>query len=85
MPTYEYHCSSCGKTFDVFHSITDNPVNKCPECGKSVKRLISGGSGFIMKGRSGSREMPSCAHTGCCADSGSCADAGSCGMHEHCH
>jgi putative FmdB family regulatory protein len=84
MPTYEYHCASCGKSFDVFHSMTDNPVNKCPDCGKSVKRKISGGSGFIMKGRNISREMPSCAQSGqCCADAGSCAGASSCAMHEH--
>jgi putative FmdB family regulatory protein len=80
MPTYGYKCSSCGKTFDVFHGMVDNPVNKCPDCGKSVKRLISGGSGFIMKGRTSScGEMPACAQTGqCCADSGSCAMG-------HCH
>lgn len=74
MPTYEYLCSSCGKKFDVFQSMGDDPVNSCPACGKSVKRLISGGSGFIMKG-SCSMEMPSCGKAeSCCAH-------GTCGMH----
>lgn len=62
MPTYEYMCSSCGKTFDVFQSIGAEPVRECKFCGKSVKRLISGGSGFIMKG--GSSQMP-CGSSGC--------------------
>jgi len=27
----------------------DAPIKKCPECGEEVQRLVSGGSGFIMK------------------------------------
>jgi putative FmdB family regulatory protein len=50
MPTYEYECSSCGHTFDVFQSMSDEPVKVCPECGKAVRRLIFGGTGVIFKG-----------------------------------
>lgn len=51
MPTYDYKCSGCGEEFEYFHSISDNPIKKCPVCGKNkVVRLISGGSGFILKG-----------------------------------
>jgi len=50
MPTYEYECSSCGHRFEQFQSITAKPVEKCPECGKSVKRLIGHGAGIIFKG-----------------------------------
>jgi putative FmdB family regulatory protein len=77
MPTYEYRCSSCNKIFEVFHGMAENPVNKCPDCGSKVKRLITGGSGFIMKGGGGSMEMPSC------AQAGSCCASGTCGMHGH--
>jgi len=50
MPTYGYECKSCGHTFDVFQSMSDEPVKICPECGKEVRRLINGGTGVIFKG-----------------------------------
>jgi putative FmdB family regulatory protein len=50
MPTYEYLCSSCGHAFERFQSMTEAPVKKCPECGKRVKRLMSGGAGILFKG-----------------------------------
>lgn len=49
MPTYEYECSQCGLKFERHQSIKDDPVRNCPECGGDVQRMISGGSGFIMK------------------------------------
>jgi len=51
MPTYDYICENCGHAFEQFHSITANPIRKCPRCGKiSLKRLIGSGSGVIFKG-----------------------------------
>ena len=51
MPTYEYACDACGHRFEAFQSIMAKPIVKCPQCGKrKVKRLISGGAGFIFKG-----------------------------------
>ncbi|HEC02003.1 MAG TPA: zinc ribbon domain-containing protein [Phycisphaerales bacterium] len=50
MPTYEYKCSVCGNVFERFHSMTADPVKTCPDCGGAVWRLISGGSGIVMKG-----------------------------------
>ena len=50
MPTYGYECKSCGYTFDVFQSMKDDPIKECPECKKSVRRLINGGTGIIFKG-----------------------------------
>jgi putative FmdB family regulatory protein len=50
MPTYEYECKSCGHTFDVFQSMSDEPVKDCPQCGREVRRRINGGSGIIFKG-----------------------------------
>ncbi|HUT65248.1 MAG TPA: zinc ribbon domain-containing protein [Spirochaetota bacterium] len=52
MPTYEYQCQSCGHIFEQFQRINDDPFSKYPECEGTVKRLISGGTGFIMKGES---------------------------------
>ena len=50
MPTYEYECKTCSHRFEVFQSITEDPVKTCPECGKEVRRLIGGGLGIIFKG-----------------------------------
>ncbi len=50
MPTYEYECVNCNKTFEVFQKITDEPLKKCPKCNKKINRLIGGGSGVIFKG-----------------------------------
>ena len=58
MPTYEYECEKCGKTFDVFQSMKDQTFKTCPEehCrmkkwGKGkVRRLPGTGAGLIFKG-----------------------------------
>jgi putative FmdB family regulatory protein len=50
MPTYEYECESCHHHFEEFQNMKDKPIEKCPKCGKKVKRLISAGAGFIFKG-----------------------------------
>jgi putative FmdB family regulatory protein len=58
MPTYEYHCSKCGKDFEVFQSMKDDAFKTCPEaqCQMTpwghgdVKRLIGTGAGLIFKG-----------------------------------
>ena len=50
MPTYEYECNKCKKTFDVFQSIKAKPLKKCPTCSSPVERLIGAGGGFLFKG-----------------------------------
>ena len=51
MPTYEYKCDHCEHVFDLFQSITAEPVKKCPECKKlKIRRLIGTGAGIIFKG-----------------------------------
>ena len=52
MPTYEYECQKCGKRFDFFQKMNDEPLSICPEesCKGAVKRLLSAGAGFIFKG-----------------------------------
>ncbi len=50
MPHYDYLCGQCGKTFEVFQSITEKPLENCLECGGPAKRLIGGGAGIIFKG-----------------------------------
>ena len=51
MPTYEYICDNCNHEFEKFQSIKDEPLTKCPECGKNkLRKVISGGAGVIFKG-----------------------------------
>jgi putative FmdB family regulatory protein len=58
MPTYEYQCEKCDKTFEIAQSMKDAPLKSCPKdrCrqktwGKGkVRRLIGTGAGLIFKG-----------------------------------
>ena len=50
MPTYEYECKTCGHSFEAFQAMSDEPLKKCPVCGKELRRLIFGGVGVIFKG-----------------------------------
>lgn len=50
MPTYEYECAKCRKTFEVFQSIKDQRLTQCPTCKGKVKRLLGTGAGIIFKG-----------------------------------
>jgi putative FmdB family regulatory protein len=50
MPTYKYECKKCGHNFEVFQSMSDEPLTQCVKCGKEVRRLILGGAGIIFKG-----------------------------------
>ena len=49
MPTYEYHCDSCAKNFDVVQSFHDEPLTACPTCGEPVKKVF-GSVGIVFKG-----------------------------------
>jgi putative FmdB family regulatory protein len=50
MPTYEYICKKCHKTFEAFQPITAQPLKKCIYCKGKAQRLISSGAGVIFKG-----------------------------------
>ena len=51
MPTYEYECEGCGHRFDEFQSFKDEPLKKCPACGKdTLRRLFGTGAAILFKG-----------------------------------
>jgi putative FmdB family regulatory protein len=58
MPTYDYQCEKCKKTFELVQSMKDDVLKTCPKdrCqmkkwGKGkVKRLLGTGAGIIFKG-----------------------------------
>src|SRR3954471_15893215 len=54
MPLYEYHCDDCGRHFELIRKFSDPPLDKCPHCGGTVRKLFSSpaiqfkGSGFYI-------------------------------------
>jgi putative FmdB family regulatory protein len=50
MPTYVYRCPKCGHEFEKFHKITAKTRPKCPRCGQTTERVITGGAGLLFKG-----------------------------------
>ena len=50
MPTYDYTCKACGKSVEIFHSMSE-VKRKCPACGKNaLERQIGTGGAIIFKG-----------------------------------
>jgi putative FmdB family regulatory protein len=50
MPTYVYRCKKCKHRFELFHSITDETVKRCPRCRSKAERVPAGGAGILFKG-----------------------------------
>lgn len=58
MPTYDYQCDKCQKSFEAFQAMSAAPFTICPKelCrqkawGKGiVRRLIGKGAGLLFKG-----------------------------------
>ena len=63
MPTYTYLCAGCGEV-EVRQSMSDPPLESCPQCGGIAKRVIAPGGSFIMKGKGNAahcgQETPCC-------------------------
>ncbi|MEN6637774.1 MAG: zinc ribbon domain-containing protein [Smithella sp.] len=81
MPTYEYECNRCHVHFERRQSMKDEPLKECPECGGDVQRMVSGGSGFILKSQGqslrDSRKSCSLEETGrtCCGATSRCGQS----------
>jgi len=54
MTLYEYQCEKCAHRFEVIQQYKDAPIDVCPKCGSTVKKLFSSpaiqfkGSGFYI-------------------------------------
>ncbi len=49
MPTYDYQCDDCGRTYEVRQRISAPPLTACQHCGGHIRRLLAAAP-FILKG-----------------------------------
>lgn len=49
MPTYMYKCQDCGHRFEQVQGFHDDPLEVCPDCGGTTRRVI-GNVGVTFKG-----------------------------------
>lgn len=76
MPVFDYRCSECDSTYDIYHKakeVTEDIL--CPHCGSAKYKKLISASSISMGGRmsSSSSSEPSC-------DSGGGCCGGSCGL-----
>ena len=76
MPIYDYRCSDCGKTYDVFHKVREVAEDVvCPSCNSTnYKKLMS-----VTQLSMGSSSGPDCSDGSCGPYDGGCA-SGMCGL-----
>ena len=49
VPTYDYRCDRCERTFEIRQRISAEPLTTCDRCGGPIRRLLSAAP-FILKG-----------------------------------
>jgi putative FmdB family regulatory protein len=50
MPFYEYECPHCGYRDEVLQKISEQPLKKCPKCGKNGLKKLMSAPVFRLKG-----------------------------------
>lgn len=50
MPIYTYRCESCGVNFDRRQKFSEQPLTRCPECGKKSLHKVYAPVGIVFKG-----------------------------------
>jgi putative FmdB family regulatory protein len=50
MPVYAYQCENCGVQFEKQQSFSDQPLVRCPECGKKTLKKVYQPVGIVFKG-----------------------------------
>jgi len=50
MPIYEYRCAACGHHLEALQKMSEGPLRKCPDCGKSQLRRLVSAPQFRLKG-----------------------------------
>jgi putative FmdB family regulatory protein len=52
MPTYEYECERCERSYEVEQKMSDPPLAICETdgCDAKPRRMIARNTGFVLKG-----------------------------------
>jgi putative FmdB family regulatory protein len=50
MPVYKYRCNNCGVQFEEQQSFSEEPLVRCPECGKKALKKVYQPVGIVFKG-----------------------------------
>ena len=50
MPFYEYECSNCRFYVEVLQKLSEQPLKKCPSCGKKALKKLVSAPVFRLKG-----------------------------------
>ena len=90
MPIYEYECQACKNVIEKWQSLSDQPLNTCPTCAGTMKKIISQssfqlkGGGWYADGYCGSGAAGKCGSTSADSAAGSSSPAPSCGKAGSC-
>ncbi|TAK53434.1 MAG: hypothetical protein EPO24_14330 [Bacteroidetes bacterium] len=74
MPVFEYKCTSCKSTYDIYHKVREIKEDViCPSCGSNEHTRMLSATQISMVSASGSSYAPasSCETGGCCG--GACS------------
>lgn len=74
MPIFDYHCTDCGRTYEVFHKVREKAEDiVCPNCGsRQFKKQMS--APMVSMGGTSAPESS-------CENSSSCGcSSGMCGL-----
>ncbi|MBI4535917.1 MAG: zinc ribbon domain-containing protein [Ignavibacteriae bacterium] len=77
MPTFDYQCTECGKTYDIFHKVREVVEDVvCPSCGSTTHKRLLSAPNVSVGGRSDFGAKSSGAEFG----GGVCCGGGACGL-----
>jgi putative FmdB family regulatory protein len=71
MPTYAYHCPTCGHDFQRLEKMSASTRPACPACGERAQRQITGGAGIAVRS-AGPDACPDPSPSGGCCGGGMC-------------
>jgi putative FmdB family regulatory protein len=75
MPVFDYRCSDCGTTYDVYHKVKEISEDVvCPHCGSPSHKKLMSAATVSMGGKSSSSSFspPPCESGGECCGGGAC-------------
>ena len=50
MARYNYKCDACNIIEEQTHSMMEDPIFLCPQCGEKMYKYLGGAVSFVLKG-----------------------------------